>query len=199
MATDAEIGANLTRIRAGRSQKDLADAMRERGFKWSQATVWSVEKGERPLRLTEAQALGGVLSINHDLLLAQPEELDLHAESAYFTDLLEDIRELAYESYSVQRRLARAVDDRPDAERAGIGLTQVVRNAVDAAAEGLARADEDARSSSADTAWTQSLNESGSEFSGAFLTRIQDVTGALAQLPVPAIGGDPNGVDQATS
>ncbi len=173
--------------------------MRDRGFKWSQATVWSVEKGERPLRLTEAQALGGVLSINHDLLLAQPEELDLHAEAAYFAELLEDIRELAYESYSVQRRLARAVDDRPDAERAGVVLTQVARNAVDAAAEGLARADEDAQSSKSETEWTQSLNEGGSEFSEAFLARIHGVTAALAQLPAPAMGGDSNGVDQATS
>ena len=58
---DALIGRNVTRLRGDRPQKDLADAMRERGHKWSQATVWSVEKGERPLRLTEADDLVEVL------------------------------------------------------------------------------------------------------------------------------------------
>lgn len=36
------------------SQQDLANSMRASGFKWAQATVWNVESGDRPLRLTEA-------------------------------------------------------------------------------------------------------------------------------------------------
>jgi len=36
------------------SQSELADMMRAEGYKWAQATVWSVEAGERPLRLSEA-------------------------------------------------------------------------------------------------------------------------------------------------
>ena len=36
------------------SQQDLAARMRVAGFKWAQATVWNVESGDRPLRLTEA-------------------------------------------------------------------------------------------------------------------------------------------------
>lgn len=39
------------------SQQELADKMRAAGFKWSQATVWSVESGERPLRISEAIAV----------------------------------------------------------------------------------------------------------------------------------------------
>ncbi len=39
------------------SQKELAERMRDLGWKWSQSTVWSIEKGERPLRLAEAQDL----------------------------------------------------------------------------------------------------------------------------------------------
>lgn len=35
--------------------------MRARGHKWSQATVWSVEKGDRPLRYLEAVDLAEVL------------------------------------------------------------------------------------------------------------------------------------------
>ncbi len=60
MATsDDQIGRNVAecRDRIGMSQKDVAERMRELGWKWSQATVWSVEKGERPLRLAEADDL----------------------------------------------------------------------------------------------------------------------------------------------
>jgi hypothetical protein len=35
--------------------------MKARGWKWSQATVWSVEKGERPLRLAEAEDIRVIL------------------------------------------------------------------------------------------------------------------------------------------
>jgi hypothetical protein len=59
---DQVIGANIQRLRGSQSQQDIADAMRERGHKWSQATVWSVEKGERAVRLAEAADLGEILS-----------------------------------------------------------------------------------------------------------------------------------------
>lgn len=55
---DVEIGRNLARIRqrAGITQAKLAEDMRgDYGYKWSKATVWSIETGERPLKLTEAQ------------------------------------------------------------------------------------------------------------------------------------------------
>lgn len=61
--TDEQIGKNLSRLRGEMSQADLADKMRERGYKWSQATVWAVEKGERPLRLTEAQDVANILNV----------------------------------------------------------------------------------------------------------------------------------------
>lgn len=58
---DEEIGRTLNRLRGNHSQNRVAQAMRDRGHKWSQATVWSVEKGERPLRLTEAEDLAAFL------------------------------------------------------------------------------------------------------------------------------------------
>lgn len=45
------------------TQQALADVMKARGWKWSQATVWSIEKGERPLRLAEAVDLVDVLDL----------------------------------------------------------------------------------------------------------------------------------------
>jgi hypothetical protein len=57
--TDAAIGRDVMGAReaAGLSQADLAAAMAERGFRWSQATVYNVEKGKRPLRFNESQHL----------------------------------------------------------------------------------------------------------------------------------------------
>jgi hypothetical protein len=59
---DVRIGRNLAQWRGQRTQVALADEMRARGWKWSQATVWAVEKGERPLRLAEAADLTVILS-----------------------------------------------------------------------------------------------------------------------------------------
>lgn len=61
---DQQIGATVRELRAERSQKALAEAMRERGHSWSQATVWSVEQGSRPLRLAEARDLARELGVS---------------------------------------------------------------------------------------------------------------------------------------
>lgn len=60
---DVQIGKNLAEARGEMTQQALGAAMRERGFKWSQATVWSVEKGDRQLRLSEALALTRILRV----------------------------------------------------------------------------------------------------------------------------------------
>ncbi|TFF03722.1 hypothetical protein [Cellulosimicrobium funkei] len=51
---DVLAGQNLTVLRGEMTQAALAKQMRDRGWKWSQATVWAIEKGERPLRVAEA-------------------------------------------------------------------------------------------------------------------------------------------------
>jgi transcriptional regulator with XRE-family HTH domain len=71
VTSDEQIGRNLASARGELSQKDLASKMRERGFKWSQATVWSIEKGERPLRLSEAQEVADILNRDVDVLLVR--------------------------------------------------------------------------------------------------------------------------------
>lgn len=58
---DELIGRNLTELRGELSQAEIAKAMREKGHKWSQATVWAIERGERPLRLSEADDLRVIL------------------------------------------------------------------------------------------------------------------------------------------
>lgn len=60
---DATIGAAIAHLRsaAGMSQQDLSERMRDLGWKWLQPTVWSIEKGKRPLRLAESVDLAGIL------------------------------------------------------------------------------------------------------------------------------------------
>ncbi|OIH95096.1 hypothetical protein BIU90_02860 [Curtobacterium sp. MCBA15_001] len=45
------------------SQRALADAMTERGWKWSHVTVGSVERGDRPLRAAEAIGVAEILEV----------------------------------------------------------------------------------------------------------------------------------------
>lgn len=74
---DAAIGRNVARLRGAKTQQEIADAMRGAGFKWSQATMWSVEKGERPVRLAEAQVLAGVFDCSLERLLASDVDSDV--------------------------------------------------------------------------------------------------------------------------
>lgn len=71
---DEAIGQNLARFRGERTQQDVADAMRSLGYKWSQATVWSVEKGERPMRLTEAIDIAHILGVDVLDMISTPSE-----------------------------------------------------------------------------------------------------------------------------
>jgi transcriptional regulator with XRE-family HTH domain len=57
---DANIAANVRAYReaAGMSQEELAQQMADRGFPFTQATVWKIERGQRPVRAGELIALG---------------------------------------------------------------------------------------------------------------------------------------------
>lgn len=67
--TDERIGKRLAQLRGKTSQAALAADMANRGHKWSQATVWSVETAKRPLRLAEAVDVAAILGVKVDALL----------------------------------------------------------------------------------------------------------------------------------
>ena len=71
--SNAQIGSRVKQLRGEKSQGVLAESMRKRGFKWSQGTVWTVETGERPLRLSEAVALAELFGLPIEAL-SQPED-----------------------------------------------------------------------------------------------------------------------------
>jgi len=83
--TDELIGQNVARYRGDLSQRELATRMRELGWKWSHLTVASVERGERPLRLAEAQDLARVLETQVYSFTSDPDR----------SLLIEYIREVA--------------------------------------------------------------------------------------------------------
>lgn len=106
---DKQIGQNIARLRGAMSQKDLAVAMRHRGHKWSQATVWNVERGERPLRLSEATAVAELLELESVQSITAPEgefeylvtESKLHAAQ----------REIALQAENVLRLQRQMVEE----------------------------------------------------------------------------------------
>lgn len=96
-AKDEQIGRNLVHLRGERPQTEIAEAMRERGYKWSQATVWAVEKGERPLRLTEADDLSQILGggIGADMFLMASSATELRAALFQVSDAHSHLRKAA--------------------------------------------------------------------------------------------------------
>jgi len=100
MSFDEMIGRNLTRVRGDMSQKDLAAGMRDRGHRWSQATVWNVERGERPLRLSEAAVLATMFGVDVSSLLDGPSksaavrrEDEIRAKHIFLTRVLAAVDE----------------------------------------------------------------------------------------------------------
>lgn len=63
MNRDKLIGQRLAHYRGAMSQAELAAHMKDLGWKWSQSTVWSIERGDRPLRLAEAEDLLPILDL----------------------------------------------------------------------------------------------------------------------------------------
>lgn len=112
---DVAIGENVTKLRGAKTQQDVADAMRARGYKWSQATVWAVEKGERPLRLAEASDLAAILDQQVDALVSNS------LEAALLNRMQESVRAVAT-SASDLRAAAKAYEDARKSLEAVLGL-----------------------------------------------------------------------------
>lgn len=60
---DKRIGQNVAHFRGAMSQAALATEMKARGWKWSQPTVAAIEKGERSLKLAEAEDIYKILNL----------------------------------------------------------------------------------------------------------------------------------------
>lgn len=108
MIEDAEIGKNLTRFRAaaGLTQQRLGALMTQRGWKWSQTTVYNVEKGERPLRLREAEDVAHVVGVTvNDLVRPAPAGIHL-------ARIQEDMKDLRADFHDAAEGIARFLNSR---------------------------------------------------------------------------------------
>jgi len=77
---DQNIAANLRTHReaANISQEELAQRMADRGFGFSQATIWKIESGQRPVRASELAALADSLGVISPMSLASEPGIARH-------------------------------------------------------------------------------------------------------------------------
>jgi transcriptional regulator with XRE-family HTH domain len=111
---DEIIGQNLTILRGDISQKELAAKMKTYGWKWSQATVWTVESGERPLRLAEAADIAMILELGARGVesLTRPKGVAMVQTQLRFTAVqYSEMKQAIAEFRDSQMNLAATADD----------------------------------------------------------------------------------------
>lgn len=100
--TDIKIGQNIRQLRGGRSQDEIAEHMREHGYRWVQSTVWNVEKGERPVRAAELKILADYFGVPPESLWEDPEANQvteqLRQQRQSLLDIEKKIADAIYES-----------------------------------------------------------------------------------------------------
>ncbi len=92
---DKNVAANLRVYRETRgvSQEELAQRMTDRGFGFSQATIWKIEQGKRPVKIGEVVALARALG------LIRWADLTLDPVEANYQARLEQAHRDAADSY----------------------------------------------------------------------------------------------------
>lgn len=138
--TDEQIGRNVQKLRGEMSQTALADLMRERGFKWSQATVWAVEKGERPLRLAEAEALKDAFGNQYYPLAGDDAHTSLQLAVTEAAKAHRSIQQWSLAFMVARERIRELIDEATeDGESISAELADAVRGWLDQAPERAAR------------------------------------------------------------
>lgn len=99
---DVAVGANVRKFRQARglNQDELAARVAERGVPFRQQTIVKIEKGQRPLRLREADAITAALDIDIDTLVGDEVAID------WATLLMRHTREVA-QNWDALMRTAR--------------------------------------------------------------------------------------------
>lgn len=125
------------RERNGLSQEELAQRMSERGFGFSQATIWKIESGQRPVKISEAVALSEALELPRWRSLTEEPEVSRHyadlAQANRLTGQAYDALKAAAALYlKAQIDLSFAVRTAQDA---GLTVTELYTSWLDVPAE----------------------------------------------------------------
>lgn len=129
------VGENIASLRraAGLSQEELAAGVEEYGVPMRQQTVVKIEKGQRPLRLREAEHIGFVLGVGIESLLSDKGETwDRTTRLVSMTRQVDEILEqVQQDSQEAMRRIAALQEalDSADSDRVKIDQ-QVLNNAL---------------------------------------------------------------------
>jgi transcriptional regulator with XRE-family HTH domain len=101
---DQHIAANLRTYREAEniSQEDLAQRMADRGFGFSQATIWKIESGQRPVKASELIALADSLG---DVTVAS---LTGEPGTTRYLVQLDQANHRAYKAYTALKEAAEA-------------------------------------------------------------------------------------------
>jgi transcriptional regulator with XRE-family HTH domain len=104
---DQNIAANLRLYReaAGLSQEELAQRMTDRGFGFSQATIWKIESGQRPVRASELAALADALTVRTPVVVGN---LTTMPGAARHEVALRNARRGAHDAYEALKQAADA-------------------------------------------------------------------------------------------
>ena len=99
---DQNIAANLRiyREKSDLSQEDIAQGMTDRGFAFSQTTVWKIESGHRPVRAIELVALADCLKVASPMSLTYEPAFSLHLAE------LKRANGKAYDAYAALKEAA---------------------------------------------------------------------------------------------
>jgi transcriptional regulator with XRE-family HTH domain len=84
------------RVKAGLTQRQLADLMSGAGYRMHQTTIAKIESGERPVVVGEAIQLAGVLGVTLPALLTEPpsdDERRLHEAQIAVVSLQRELAE----------------------------------------------------------------------------------------------------------
>jgi transcriptional regulator with XRE-family HTH domain len=93
-------GVRAYREAASVSQEELAQRMSDRGFGFSQATVWKIERGQRPVKASELLALADALGALSPMDLTSEPGIARHAAQ------LHQAHRNAYEAYQALKKAA---------------------------------------------------------------------------------------------
>lgn len=107
---DERIGKNILSLRGGMSQKEVAEKMAARGWKWSQATVWSVEAGKRPIKFAEAVDICWIFGVQLSALEGDSDEMQAVIITGKYFQAIDDMRDALSKSVRDQVEWVRRSD-----------------------------------------------------------------------------------------